>query len=145
MTLNFDKFLQLFIHANFSLFSSTYCCVRSPYTNKFMFKNQLYFYLQDVCYLRLDFETFVLLGPDTSGATTGKCSLDSFKVTVSSTSYAVIFNFHWCLGIWGQFHQRFTCSFYVSKLRAQLICAYVLGFYSTGVSLPAQKLHVERW
>ncbi len=47
--------------------------------------------------------------------------------------------------IWGQFHQHSTCSFYVSKLRAKLICAYVLGLYSNGVSLPVQKLHVERW
>jgi hypothetical protein len=28
-------------------------------------------------------------------------------------------------------------------LRAQLFCAYVLGLYFTGLSLPAQKLRVE--
>ncbi len=44
-----------------------------------------------------------------------------------------------------QFHQRSTRSFYVCKLRAQLFCAYILALYSTGVSLPAQKLRVERW
>ncbi len=37
-------------------------------------------------------------------------------------------------------------NFYVRKLRAQLFCAYILGLYFTGVSLPVQKLHVEkRW
>ncbi len=45
----------------------------------------------------------------------------------------------------GQFHQHSTSSFYVRKLRAQLFCAYVLGLYFTGVSLPAQKLLVECW
>ncbi len=45
----------------------------------------------------------------------------------------------------GQFHQRSMRSFYVCKLRPQLFCAYVLGLYFTGVSLPAQKLCVERW
>ncbi len=45
----------------------------------------------------------------------------------------------------GQFHQRSTCSFYICKLRAQLFCAYVLGLHFTGVSLTAQKLHVECW
>jgi hypothetical protein len=45
----------------------------------------------------------------------------------------------------GQFHQRYTRSFYVRKLRAQLFCAYILGLYFTGVSLPAQKLRVECW
>jgi hypothetical protein len=44
---------------------------------------------------------------------------------------------------WGQFHQRSTLSFYVRKLHVQLLCAYVLGLYFTGVSLPAQKLHVQ--
>ncbi len=36
-------------------------------------------------------------------------------------------------------------SFYIRKLPVQLLCAYVLGSYLTGVSLPAQKLRVERW
>jgi hypothetical protein len=27
--------------------------------------------------------------------------------------------------VWGQFHQRSTCSFYICKLRAQLFCAYI--------------------
>ncbi len=45
----------------------------------------------------------------------------------------------------GQFHQRSTRNFYVRKLRTQLFCAYILGLYFTGVSLPAQKLRVERW
>jgi hypothetical protein len=44
----------------------------------------------------------------------------------------------------GQFHQYSTCSFYIRKLLAQLFCAYVLGLYFTGVSLPAQKMWVER-
>jgi hypothetical protein len=43
----------------------------------------------------------------------------------------------------GQFHQRSTRSFYVRKFRAQLFCAYALGLYFTGISLPAQKLRVE--
>ncbi len=46
---------------------------------------------------------------------------------------------------WSQFHQHSTCSFYVRKLHTQLFCTYVLGLYFTGVSLPAQKLCVERW
>ncbi len=45
----------------------------------------------------------------------------------------------------GQFHQCSTRSFYGCKLLVQLFCAEVLGFYFTGVSLPAQKLHIERW
>ncbi len=40
-------------------------------------------------------------------------------------------------------NQHSTRSFYVRKLRAQLFCAYILGLYFTGVSLLAQKLHVE--
>ncbi len=44
-----------------------------------------------------------------------------------------------------QFHQHSTPSFYVRKLRMQLLCAYLLGLYFTGVSLLAQKLHVECW
>jgi hypothetical protein len=39
---------------------------------------------------------------------------------------------------WGQFHQCSTRSFYVRKLRAQIFCAYVLGFYFTGARLLAQ-------
>ncbi len=46
---------------------------------------------------------------------------------------------------WGQFHQHSKFSFYVRKLRTQLFCAYVLGLYFTGVSLPVQKLLIERW
>jgi hypothetical protein len=46
--------------------------------------------------------------------------------------------------IWGQFHQRSTCSFYIRKLCAQLFCAYVLGLYFTGVRLLVQKLCIER-
>ncbi len=49
------------------------------------------------------------------------------------------------IAIWGQFHQRSKRSFYVCKLRVQLFCAYVLGLYFTGVSLPAQKLRIECW
>ncbi len=45
----------------------------------------------------------------------------------------------------GQFHQRSTCSFYVCKLWAQFFCSYILGLYFAGVSLPVQKLRVERW
>ncbi len=47
--------------------------------------------------------------------------------------------------LWGQFHQCSMRSFFVRKLHVQLFCAYVLGLYLTGVSLPAQKLCVERW
>jgi hypothetical protein len=43
----------------------------------------------------------------------------------------------------GQFHQSSIHSFYVCKLPAQLFCAYVLGLYFTGVSLPAQRLSIE--
>ncbi len=50
-----------------------------------------------------------------------------------------------CLISWGQFHQHSTRSLYVCKLRPQLFCAHILGLYFTGVSLPAQKLCVERW
>ncbi len=45
----------------------------------------------------------------------------------------------------GQLHQHSMRSFYVRKLSVQLFCAYILGLYFTGVSLPAQKLNVERW
>ncbi len=44
-----------------------------------------------------------------------------------------------------QFRQHSTCSFYIRKLRAQLFCAYSIGLYFTGISLPAQKLRVEHW
>jgi hypothetical protein len=40
----------------------------------------------------------------------------------------------------GQFHQRFTRSFYVSKLRAQLFCADILALYSTGVKAARRTL-----
>ncbi len=49
------------------------------------------------------------------------------------------------VGSRGQFHQCYTRSFYIPKLRAQLFCAYVLGLYFTSVSLLAQKLCVECW
>ncbi len=54
-------------------------------------------------------------------------------------------SFHDLRRIRGQFHQHSTRSFYIRKLRAQLFCTYILGLYFTGVSLPAQKLRVERW
>jgi hypothetical protein len=44
----------------------------------------------------------------------------------------------------GQFHQISTRSFNVLKLHAQLFCAYILGLYFTGISLPVQKLRKER-
>jgi hypothetical protein len=47
--------------------------------------------------------------------------------------------------IWGQFHQRSTLSIYVSKLRVQLFCAYILGLYLTGARLLRQKLRIECW
>ncbi len=50
-----------------------------------------------------------------------------------------------CFSIKGQIHQRSTHSFYERKLRAQLFCAYILGLHFTGISLPAQKLRIERW
>ena len=43
-----------------------------------------FLFISDVCYLRLDFESFTLLGPadavETGG---GACTRDTFKVTVS--------------------------------------------------------------
>jgi hypothetical protein len=42
----------------------------------------------DVCYLRLDFESFTLLGPSSAneaavgGTAGGSCSRDTFKITV---------------------------------------------------------------
>ena len=45
----------------------------------------------DVCYLRLDFESFTLLGPsstDESTTTGGSCARDAFKVTVSDVKQA---------------------------------------------------------
>ncbi len=44
-----------------------------------------------------------------------------------------------------QFHQRSMCSFYVRKLCTRIFCAYILGLYSTGTKLLAQKMRVERW
>ncbi len=55
------------------------------------------------------------------------------------------FTFYLPYIFWGQFHQHSTHSFYVRKLRSQLFCAYVLGLHFTSVSLPAQKLGIERW
>jgi hypothetical protein len=46
---------------------------------------------------------------------------------------------------WGQFHQRSMRSFYVRKLRAQLVCACILALHFTGARQLAQKLRVERW
>ncbi len=43
------------------------------------------------------------------------------------------------------FYQHSKRSFYVRKLRALLLCAYVLGLYFTGVNLLAQKLPIKRW
>ena len=47
--------------------------------------------LSDVCFLRLDFESFTLLGPSGTdesttapGTSGGSCSRDTFKVTVSN-------------------------------------------------------------
>ncbi len=45
----------------------------------------------------------------------------------------------------GQFHQHYTCSFYIRKLCAQLFCAYTLGLCFTGARLLSQKLRLERW
>ena len=39
--------------------------------------------LSDVCFLRLDFESFTLLGPTVSTETQGGLCPDTFKVTVS--------------------------------------------------------------
>jgi hypothetical protein len=33
-----------------------------------------------------------------------------------------------------QFHQRSTRRFYICKMWAHLFCAYILGFYFTGVA-----------
>ncbi len=43
----------------------------------------------------------------------------------------------------GQFHQHSMRSFCICKLCEQLFCAYTLGLYFTGISLPAQKLLIE--
>ncbi len=66
-------------------------------------------------------------------------------LNVGGKKYEVSLAYHCCKYVetWGQFHQYFTRIIYVSKLHAQLFCAYVLGLYFTDVSLPAQKLHVE--
>ena len=49
-------------------------------------KKLIYFFISDVCYLRLDFESFTMLGPaDTVETLGGACSRDTFKVTVSYT------------------------------------------------------------
>ena len=51
------------------------------------YKINIFFYFRClVCYLRLDFESFTLLGPaDTVETLGGACSRDTFKVTVSYT------------------------------------------------------------
>ena len=42
----------------------------------------------DICFLRLDFETFTITGPDgTVEANGGECKVDTFKITVSVTSH----------------------------------------------------------
>ena len=44
----------------------------------------------DVCYLRLDFESFTLLGPsDTTETLGGVCARDTFKVTVRSFGHSI--------------------------------------------------------
>ncbi len=75
------------------------------------------------------------------------CMEDQFWLLSSPNRkiWAVCWIFLSTLDTRGQFHQRSTHSFYVRKLCVQLFCAYVLGLYFTGVSLPEQKLRVERW
>jgi hypothetical protein len=48
-------------------------------------------------------------------------------------------------GTKAQFHHCTTRSFYIRKLRTQLLCAYILGLHFTGARLMAQKLCVEHW
>ena len=50
------------------------------------------YHFSDVCWLRLDFESFTLLGPTVSTETQGGLCPDTFKVTVS---YVILF----CLDI----------------------------------------------
>ena len=43
----------------------------------------LFFEFLDICYLKLDFETFTIIGTaDTLETDGGKCSKDTFKITV---------------------------------------------------------------
>jgi hypothetical protein len=51
----------------------------------------------EVCYIRLDFESFNLLGPSTTDEATnagGACARDAFKVTVSEQKacYFILYN-----------------------------------------------------
>ncbi len=39
-----------------------------------------------------------------------------------------------------QFHQHFTCGFFVQMFCAQLFCTCILGFYFFGARISAQKL-----
>jgi len=47
---------------------------------------------------------------------------------------------HWC-----QFHQHFTCAFFVQKCFAQLFSNYSLALYFFGTKISAQKLLVKCW
>ena len=45
----------------------------------------------DVCYLRLDFESFTIVGPSTSLETNGGACQDTFKVNVSEKIIVTIY------------------------------------------------------
>jgi hypothetical protein len=45
-----------------------------------------FFFSSDVCYLRLDFETFTTVGPTLTTEASGGLCTDSFKVTVTNNS-----------------------------------------------------------
>ena len=57
----------------------------------------LFFEFLDICYLKLDFETFTIIGTaDTLETDGGKCSKDTFKITVEKIN---TYNFLLLFGI----------------------------------------------
>ena len=55
------------------------------------FVKQLYVH-SEVCYIRLDLESFTILGPATNAEPSGGICVDSFAVTVSQKSSIVLSN-----------------------------------------------------
>ena len=49
--------------------------------------NKVSFFSLDVCWLRLDFETFAIQGPPDALETTGGVCVDTFTVTVSINNF----------------------------------------------------------
>ena len=95
------------------------------------FSNLCFVAFKDVCYLRLDFESFNILGPSTSdesvpsttapivtmGTSGGSCSRDSFRVTVRISSNLEIFV---TLGKFGLFQPNYSSFLHSGNLKSTI-------------------------